>query len=627
MDRLSTLKLLVSAVDAGSISRAARRHGLSTTSASRRLMELEQELGVRLLDRTTRYVAPTEAGRRLRDRVAPMIAGLDLALREAGEDPQVPSGTLRIFARRSFAMLHVAPLLPGFLAAHPRLGVDLHLTETVEIAPGEEVDLVIRLGAPAEKTLVSHVLASGRRILAASPDYLERAGTPQEIEDLRAHDCLTYRRAEADPSWVFETPSGRRELVVRGPLRATSGEVLREAAVAGLGLVLLPAWMIADEIAAGRLVACLQETPAWPAGFDRKIVAVHRRVDPLPAKIAAFLAFIAGRCFEGSRMREGRHHFPGLRENISRKIPLPRNVGDGQCTGHHMREDAMVTITPLHPLFAAEVKGLDLSDRLDPGVLGEIKDAFARHSVLVFRDQHVTDEQQIAFSREFGELETTKVGTPGAGSNLVVLTNIGPDGEIQPPTNSQMLNNKANQQWHADSSFKPVPARASMLSARIIPSAGGNTEYISMRAVYAALPDELKRAVEGRVAIHDYAFGRSKIDPNLVSGEERAAVPPVRQAMVLDHGPDGRSLYLGAHCAFVEGMGEAEGRALIDRLMEFATQARFIYSHPWRSHDMILWDNRAVLHRATPFASTAERRLMVRTTIAGDGPTVAAMAA
>lgn len=282
----------------------------------------------------------------------------------------------------------------------------------------------------------------------------------------------------------------------------------------------------------------------------------------------------------------------------------------------------MVEITPLHPLFAAEVRGLDLSTPVSGDVMAWTKAAFAAHSVLVFRDQNVTDDQQIAFSREFGELETTKLGTPGAGSNLVVLTNIGPDGEIQAPTDRQVLNNRANQQWHADSSFKPVPAKASMLSARIIPTSGGNTEYLSMRAVYAALPDDLKQAVDGRVAIHDYAHGRSKVDPNLVTEEERAAVPPVRQAMVLDHGEHGRSLYLGAHAASVEGMDEAEGRALIDRLMGFAMQERFVYSHPWRAHDMILWDNRAVLHRATPFASTAEKRLMVRTTIAGDKPTI-----
>ena len=163
-----------------------------------------------------------------------------------------------------------------------------------------------------------------------------------------------------------------------------------------------------------------------------------------------------------------------------------------------------------------------------------------------------------------------------------------------------------------------------MLSARILPSKGGNTEYLSMRAVYAALPDAEKEMLTGKVAIHDYAFGRSKIDPELVTPEERVAVPPVRQAMVLDHGVHGKSLYIGAHCAAVEGMEEVEGRALIDHLAAFADQPRFTYSHVWRPHDLILWDNLAVLHRATPFAATAEPRRMVRTTIAGEGPTLAA---
>lgn len=283
----------------------------------------------------------------------------------------------------------------------------------------------------------------------------------------------------------------------------------------------------------------------------------------------------------------------------------------------------MLRIAPLHPLFAAEVTGLDLAADPDDAGFERIREAFRQHSVLVFRDQDIDDERQIRFSRRFGPLETTKVGTSGAGSQLVVLSNIGPDGSLVPPTSRQMLNNRANQYWHADSSFKPVPARASMLSARIIPSAGGDTQYCCMRAAYAALPQRLKEAVEGRVAIHDYSHSRSRIDPDLVTEDERRAVPPVRQAMLLDHGPVlGRSLYLGAHAARVEGMDEAEGRALIDELMAFATQERFVYSHRWRRHDLILWDNRAVLHRATPFHGAAEARHMVRTTIAGDGPTV-----
>ena len=202
-----------------------------------------------------------------------------------------------------------------------------------------------------------------------------------------------------------------------------------------------------------------------------------------------------------------------------------------------------------------------------------------------------------------------------------MLTNVGPDGRIVPPTDKQVLNNRANQLWHSDSSFKPAPARASLLSAREIPFEGGDTEFASMRAAYAALPEVEKRALEGLVAIHDFAFSRSRIDPALVSDAERGTHPPVRQALVLE-GPCGKALYLGAHAARIEGMADEDGRALIDRLMTFATQDRFVYRHRWARHDLVLWDNRAVLHRATPFNSSQERRHMVRTTVAG-GPTLA----
>jgi alpha-ketoglutarate-dependent 2,4-dichlorophenoxyacetate dioxygenase len=287
----------------------------------------------------------------------------------------------------------------------------------------------------------------------------------------------------------------------------------------------------------------------------------------------------------------------------------------------------MIAIKQLHPLFAAEVVGLDLSKAIPDSDFQTIEDAFRHQSVLVFRDQQIDDDQQITFSERFGELETTKVGTVGAGSKLVILSNMNEDGVVVPPTDKQVLNNRANRLWHADSSFKAMPAKASMLSARVIPSKGGDTEFISMRAVYAALPEDLKKAAENKVVIHDYAYSRSKIDPNLVTDEERAAVPPVRQAMVIDHGPQlGKSLYLGAHAARVEGMGEAVGRALIDELMAFATQPRFVYTHKWQPHDLLLWDNRSVVHRATPFESSTEKRLMVRTTIAGDVPTLAAAA-
>ncbi len=165
----------------------------------------------------------------------------------------------------------------------------------------------------------------------------------------------------------------------------------------------------------------------------------------------------------------------------------------------------MPTITPLHPLFAARISGLDLTQDQDDAIFATVRDAFERYAVLVFPGQNITDDQQIRFSEQFGQLEATRAGANGAGSKLIVLTNIAPDGSIAAPTDKQVLSNRANRIWHTDSSFKPVPARASLLSAREIPPRGGDTQYASMRAAYAALSDEDKRLVEGLVAVHDFA--------------------------------------------------------------------------------------------------------------------------
>ena len=284
-------------------------------------------------------------------------------------------------------------------------------------------------------------------------------------------------------------------------------------------------------------------------------------------------------------------------------------------------------ITARHDLFAGQVDGVDCTTVPAPALAAELRAALRHHAVLVFPNQVLDDDQQIAFSTAFGALEQTKVGTLGSGSQVVILTNIGPDGEPVTQSHRQALNNRANMLWHTDSSFKPIPAEASLLSARVIPSTGGDTEFISARAVYAALPERLKTAIEGRVAIHDFAHSRSKIDPSLVTQAERDSLPPVRQAMVLDHGPElGKSLYLGAHAKAIEGMDAAASTALIEELMAFATQERFIYRHQWRPHDLLIWHNRTVLHRATPFDGAREKRLMVRTTVAGEAPTLSAAA-
>ena len=283
----------------------------------------------------------------------------------------------------------------------------------------------------------------------------------------------------------------------------------------------------------------------------------------------------------------------------------------------------MIATRPLHRFFGAIVEGVGVTKRISDETFAQLHNALTEFSVLVFPGQNINDAEQIAFSQRFGSLETTKTGTRGAGSPLVILSNIGEDNRIVPFADRLNMVNRANMQWHADSSFKRIPAQTSILSAREVPVTGGNTEFVSMRAVYAELPEDLRRAAEDRVAIHDFAHSRDKVDSNLMTDSERAALPPVRQAMVLDQGHNfGPSLYIGSHVSHVEGMTTSESRKLIDRLLSFATQEKFIYCHTWCLHDLVIWDNRSVIHRAQPFVNHKERRRMVRTTIAGVTPTV-----
>ena len=271
----------------------------------------------------------------------------------------------------------------------------------------------------------------------------------------------------------------------------------------------------------------------------------------------------------------------------------------------------MPTATALHPLFAARIDGIDINQPIDAAW---IRDALDRWSVLVFAKQTVTDASQVTFSEIFGPLETTRTGANGAGGKLIVLTNIGPDGQIAPPSDKAVLNNKANQIWHHDSSFKAIPARASILSAREIPSAGGDTAFCCMRRAWQAMPAAMQASARDRIAIHDFGWSRARVDSALITEAERTVHPPVRRAVVATENPNGPALHLGQHAKSVEGLGETDGRALIDTLMAFATNPDFVYSHRWQQGDVVVWDNRAVMHRATPFASATERRHMVRTT-------------
>ena len=273
-------------------------------------------------------------------------------------------------------------------------------------------------------------------------------------------------------------------------------------------------------------------------------------------------------------------------------------------------------VIPLGPGFGAELRGVTLADIVaDDAAYAVARAAFEQHSVLVFRNQEVTDEVQLAFSRRFGPPEVTKVGSQGTGSHFAILSTIGPDGKVVPPDHRLSLRNKANQLWHTDSSFKRVPALTSILSARIIPARGGETEYVSTRLAFERLDEGLRSKLENSFAWHDYAHSRSQIAPDLASPEERAALPPQCWRMVWKNPANGRgAIYLASHAYAVEGMEPAAGKKLIDQLMEAATAPGVSYLHQWRAGDVVMWDNRATMHRGRPWPAD-EPRLMVRTTI------------
>ena len=279
-----------------------------------------------------------------------------------------------------------------------------------------------------------------------------------------------------------------------------------------------------------------------------------------------------------------------------------------------------IVATRLTPHFAAQIDGADITRLLDDATWAEIRAAFEEHSILVFRGRTLDDETQIAFSHRFGSLEVTRSMNPAAGTPFARQSNLDiKTGEFIPVDDRRMIYQLANMLWHSDSSFKPVPALCSLLSARIIPPEGGATEFASTRCAYPALPEDMKRRVAGAIAVHDFSWSRDQIRPGFFTAEERATYPPVRHPLVRTNPVNGRpALFLGAHASHIEGMPIEDGRALLKELLDHVTQPQFRYRHEWREGDLVVWDNRCVLHRATPYDSTRYKRLLQRTTVSGD---------
>ncbi len=288
-------------------------------------------------------------------------------------------------------------------------------------------------------------------------------------------------------------------------------------------------------------------------------------------------------------------------------------------------DDLAITIRKLTPVFGAEITGVDLT-RLDDATFEHIEDAFETYSVLVFPNQNLDDDAQIAFSRRFGELEKTQghIANNFQVKHVSEITNLDPDGKLMAPDDPRVLYRLGQRNWHSDSSFKRVPAKASLLHARKLPPDGGDTQFASLRAAYDALPDARKRELEDKVAIHHYAYSRRNGGYALTNEAEDKRFPPVPQAMIRANPVNGRkALYVGSHASHIRGMPEEEGRALLKELLDFATQEQFTYLHHWKVGDLVMYDNRAALHRARPYKITEHPRILHRTTVMGEGPTVA----
>jgi len=288
-----------------------------------------------------------------------------------------------------------------------------------------------------------------------------------------------------------------------------------------------------------------------------------------------------------------------------------------------------ISIRQIHPVFVGEVSSVDITRSLSREEVAAVEAGMDRYAVLMLRAQKITDEQQMAFSRNFGALEDARGGNISkpedkrlqVGMNDV--SNLGRDGQPLQRDSRVRLFNLGNMLWHSDSSFRAIPAKYSLLSARVMNPTGGNTEFADMRAAYDALDADTRAQIEDFVCEHSLMYSRGSLGMLDYSEEERAMFRPVRQRLVRTHPVTGRkSLYLSSHAGGIVGMPMPEARILLRDLNEHATHPRFVYVHTWRPWDLVMWDNRQMMHRVRRY-DESQPRDMRRTTVAGDIPTAA----
>jgi alpha-ketoglutarate-dependent 2,4-dichlorophenoxyacetate dioxygenase len=281
-----------------------------------------------------------------------------------------------------------------------------------------------------------------------------------------------------------------------------------------------------------------------------------------------------------------------------------------------------LSITPLHPLFAARIDGLDLRASLDAATIAEVGTAIDRYSVIVFRGQHLDDDSQLAFGRQFGPIvrpaqkaRHQTIRHRILSEEIADISNLDADDNVMDASHRRRQDALGNRLWHTDASFRAVPGALSMLFAHVVPDDGGDTEFADMRAAYDALPERRKAEIESLIAEHSIWHSRAQIGFTDYSDAERASLPPVPQRLVRRHpGSQRKTLYLAAHASHIIGWPVPDGRMLLLELSEHATQRQFVYRHRWRVGDLVIWDNRCTMHRATWMDPSQKRDLRRVTT-------------
>jgi alpha-ketoglutarate-dependent 2,4-dichlorophenoxyacetate dioxygenase len=287
----------------------------------------------------------------------------------------------------------------------------------------------------------------------------------------------------------------------------------------------------------------------------------------------------------------------------------------------------MIEVTFLTPHIGGRMTGIDVRRPLTPDEVKAVDAGMDRHAVLVLPGQDITDEQQIAFTRNFGPLQnganaTLKRPELRLDPAFADVSNIGKDGERLARDDRRRMASLGNRLWHSDASFRVIPARYSILSGRIVVSEGGNTEFADMRAAYDALDTKTKSEIEELITEHSQIFSREQLGFTQYLPDERAMMAPVRHRLVRTHPTSGRkSLFLSAHIGGIVGWPQPEAMSFIRDLIEHATQPEFVYSHKWTQHDLVIWDNRATMHRVRRYDDMTLVRDLRRTTTKSDGPT------